>query len=198
MTIFGLNLLQVFLLVLVVALAIVGAEQIRTHIINPALTKARAWLSKTEATVEGEFEKLLGHAKATVAALPSGTMVKVESGASAVTINTPESAANQPAPAAAVTPLDPVVAAKRYIAGGLTPDAGMPVLAELLYIFSLAKPAQVAWAQSAAAAIAGVFATPFEAVTVGDVGAVRPEAATYLNAIGAHYPIVGGTAWLKA
>ena len=70
MTIFGLSLLQVFFLVLTIALAIVGAEQIRTHVLNPLLTKARAWLAKTEATVEGEFETLLGHAKATVAALP--------------------------------------------------------------------------------------------------------------------------------
>lgn len=198
MTIFGLNLLQVFLLVLVVALAIVGAEQIRTHVINPALTKARAWLSKTELTVAGEFETLLGHAKATASGLPAGSTVDAATGASSVRIVTPESAPAPAIAAAQITPLDPVTAAKRYIAGGLTPDAGMPVLAELLYIFSLAKPAQVAWGQSVAAAIAGVFTTPFEAVTVGDVGAVRPEAATYLNAIGGHYPIVGGTAWLKA
>ena len=80
----------------------------------------------------------------------------------------------------------------------MTPAAGMPTLAELLYIFGLAKPAQVAWGVAVAAAFGTSLPFAFTPVTVGDVGQVRPEAATYLNAIGEGYPVVGTTHWTKA
>ena len=198
MTIFGLSLLQVFLLVLVVALAIVGAEQIRTHVLNPLFLKARAWLTTTETSVATEFETLLGHAKATAAALPGGSTVDAKSGGSAVSISTPvQSPPAEMTKGEPQTPLDPTTAVVRYIAAGMTPNAGMPTLGELLYLFGLTKPAQVAWGAAVALEFAQRITTPFSAVQVGDVGAVRPEAAAYLEAIGSGYPIIGTTSWAK-
>ena len=215
MTIFGLSLVQVFLLVLVVALAIVVAEQIRKHGLDPFLASVKAGLSKAEVTglAEGklllaDFEKLLGHAKTTAATLPAGSTVNASSGKNTVAIKTgvvdPASVPH--------TPIDPVQAVKRYIAGGMTPANGMPNLYELLWLFKdLSKAAQYAWGVAVAQAFDDQLAKPTDGssvltATCGDIGGpppcppgigIRVEAQTYLELVGGGYPIVGTCNWTK-
>jgi hypothetical protein len=214
MTIFGLSLVQVFLLVLVVALAIVVAEQIRKHGLDPFLASVKAGLSKAEVTglAEGklllaDFEKLLGHAKTTAATLPAGSTVNASSGKNTVAITTgvvdPTSVPH--------TPIDPVQAVKRYIAGGMTPANGMPNLYELLWLFKdLSESARFAWGIAVAAAFDAQLApaapgTSVLTATVGDIGGplpnvpgIRVEAQVYLLEVGSGFPIVGTCNWTKS
>lgn len=215
MTIFGLSLFQVFLLVLVVALAIIVAEQIRKHGLDPFLASVKAGLSKAEVTglAEGklllaDFEKLLGHAKTTAATLPAGSTVNASSGKNTVAITTgvvdPTSVPH--------TPIDPVQAVKRYIAGGMTPANGMPNLYELLWLFKdLSKAAQYAWGVAVAQAFDDQLGKPADSntnvlnATIGDIGGplpsvpgIRTEAQVYLAEVGGGFPIVGSTNWTKS
>lgn len=210
MTIFGLTLLQLFIVVLVIALAVVVAEQIRKHGLDPFLTTLKAAFVKAETAVVDEgktlladFEKLLNHAKSTAAALPAGSEVTAKAGASQVTITTP------PAPVVqGPAPLDPVAAVTQYIKGGMTTAIGMPNLYNLQWLLSLSKSARFAWAVAVAAAFAAQLPAPpagtnaFTA-TLDDVGTapdtpIRPEAQAYLAEVCQGYPIVGTWNWTRS
>jgi hypothetical protein len=217
MTIFGLSLFQVFLLVLVVALAIIVAEQIRKHGLDPFLASVKAGATKAEvnALAEGklllaDFEALLHHAKTTAATLPPGSTVDASSGKNTISITTPipDPVADTPQP----LPIDPIQAVKRYIAGGMTPAQGMPNAYELQWLFSLAKAAQYAWGVAVAAAFDAQLSpatagTNVLIATVGDIGGpppcppgigIRVEAQTYLEMVGGGYPIIGTCNWTKS
>jgi hypothetical protein len=205
MTIFGLSLFQVFLLVLVTALAIVVAEQIRKHGLDPFLAMLKQKFTQVETAAVNEFETLLGHAKATAAALPAGSTVEAKTGTSAVNITTPSASDDPHTP----TPLDPVQAVARYIKGGMTPAQGMPNLHELLWLNALSKAAQVAWGTAVAAAFDAQLAKPTDGSNpgtagVGDIGdpahgtGIRVEAQVYLLEVGGGFPIVGTINWLKS
>lgn len=207
MTIFGLSLFQVFLLVLVVALAIIVAEQIRKHGLDPFLAMLKQKFMQVEGATVNEFEKLLGHAKQTAAALPPGSTVEAKTGTSAVNITTPPS--DDPHTPA---PIDPVQAVKRYIAGGMTPAGtnAMPNLHELLWLNGLSKAAQVAWGTAVAQAFDDLLPKPSDPgvnrlnAGTGDIGdpvhgvGIRVEAQVYLDEVGGGFPIVGTINWLKS
>lgn len=210
MTIFGLTLFQLFIVALVVALAIVVAEQIRKHGLDPFLTTLKAAFVKAEVEVVDEgnalvehVENLLTKAKVTAATLPAGTAVSVSSSKGSVTISTPAADPSQ-GPA----PLDPVVAVTQYIKGGMTTAAGMPNLYNLQWLLSLSKPARFAWANAVAAAFAAQLPAPATGVnaftaTLDDVGTgpdspIRPEAQAYLAEVGQGYPIVGVWNWVRS
>ena len=207
MTIFGLSLVQVFLLVLVVALAIIVAEQIRKHGLDPFLAMLKQKFTQAEGAVVNEFETLLGHAKTTAAILPPGSTVDASTGGSSVTIKTGTADPS----AQPHTPIDPVQAVKRYIAGGMTPANGMPNLYELLWLFKDLSPAALyAWGVAVAAAFDAQLApaapgTSVLTATVGDIGGplpnvpgIRVEAQVYLLEVGSGYPIVGTCNWTKS
>lgn len=208
MNIFGLSLFQVFLVVLVIALAIIVAEQIRKHGLDPFLAMLKQKFTQVESAAVNEFETLLGHAKATAAALPPGSTVEAKSGTSAVNITTgvvdPTTVPH--------TPLDPVQAVKRYIAGGMTPANGMPNLYELLWLLKdLTESARYAWGVAVAAAFDDQLGKSTDpnvnllTATVGDIGGplpnvpgIRVEAQVYLLEVGGGFPIVGTTNWTKS
>jgi hypothetical protein len=207
MTILGLSLFQVFLLVLVVALAIIIAEQVRKHGLDPFLATLKQKFTAIEYAAATEFETLLGHAKNTAAILPPGSTVDASTGGSSVSIKTGTADPN----AAPHTPIDPVQAVKRYIAGGMTPANGMPNLYELLWIFKdLSQGGRYAWGVAVAQAFDDQLGKPADGTnaltaTIGDIGGplpnvpgIRVEAQVYLAEVGGGFPIVGTTNWTKS
>lgn len=208
--IFGLSLFQLFLVVLVIALAIVVAEQIRKHGLDPFLAMCKQKFLSAETAAVNEFEHVLGHAKATSAAVPPGSTVEASTGTSKVSITTavPPVPDKLPAP----YPIDPVQAVKRYIAGGMTSAQGMPDLFELQWILNvLSKSAQYAWGVAVAQAFDDQLPKPTDPsinrlnATLGDIGGplpnvpgIRVEAQVYLAEVGGSFPIVGTTNWTKS
>ncbi len=210
MTIFGLTLFQLFIVALVIALAIVVAEQIRKHGLDPFLTTLKGAFVKGEQAVVGEAkvlvtdaETLLTHVFAKSAAAPAGSTVSVASGPNVATMMTPPAAVvNAP------VPLDPVAAVTQYIKGGMTTANGMPNLYNLQWLLSLSKPARFAWAVAVAAAFAQQLAAPAAGTNaftaaIDDVGTapdamIRPEAQAYLAEVCQGYPIVGVWNWTRS
>jgi len=104
------------------------------------------------------------------------------------------------------TALDPSLAVARYLAAGGTPEHGMPTLAELQWIYSLAAVDRFGWASN----VVDAFERQLPAgkkedytVTLDDLGLapqtpMRAAVALYLETVAQGFPIVGVWRWNRS
>jgi hypothetical protein len=107
---------------------------------------------------------------------------------------------------AGVSPLEPTLAVQRYVSGGLNPERGMPGLAELQWLLSLAPAARFAWAtavlvafdQALGPAMAADYSLTLDDLGLAPQGPIRAEAHAYLETVSTGFPIVGSWTWSRS
>lgn len=105
------------------------------------------------------------------------------------------------------TALSPTLAAQRFIAGGCSPEQGMPTLRELQWLLSLTAAQRFGWAQNVVHALEdglGAGKTAEYTEVLDDLGLtidtpmLRPPVKLYLETVAQGFPIVGCWRWTRS